>query len=206
MPRIDAATVAEHHAQQRRALLDAARALLAQTGEAPSMGAVGQRVGLARSSVYQYFDSAEELLTAVVTEVFPSWAEHILTKVAAAPTAGSRVWAYVEANIDLFASSEQAVARALTRVVNPQVLHGPMQDFHAQLQVPLREALRDLGEPDPDAMAEHVNSLIMQASRDLEAAERSARATLRTQTLGRLHRLLRGYLSLSDHLPVESPD
>ena len=73
MPRIEAPRVAEHHARQRRALLDAAHALLAETGEAPSMAAVGRRAGLARSSVYQYFDSPGALLHAVVTDVFPTW-------------------------------------------------------------------------------------------------------------------------------------
>lgn len=198
MPRIEAATVAEHRVQQRRALLDAARALLAETGEEPSMRAVGERVGLARSSVYQYFASAEELLAAVVADIFPAWAEQVLDKVAAAPTAGSRVWAYIEANVDLFASSEQAVAAALTRVVDAQVLQGPMHEFHARLQAPLHEALHDLGEPEPAVMAEHVNSLIMQASRDLDAVEPEDRAALRARALDRLHRLLRGYLMLSD--------
>lgn len=195
MPRIRAATVAEHRGQQRRALLAAARALLAETGEVPSMGAVGRRVGLARSSVYQYFASSDELLAAVVADVFPSWAAQVLTTVAAAGDPGSRVWAYVEANVDLFASAEQAVARALTRVVDPQVLSGPVHAFHARLQAPLHEALTDLGEPEPEAMAQHINAMIMQASHDLEDAASGGRAPV----LGRLHRLLRGYLGLADH-------
>lgn len=198
MPRIQATTVAEHHAQQRRALLDAARSLLAETGEEPSMRVVGERIGLARSSVYQYFASAEELLAAVVADVFPDWAERVLDEVASAPTPGARVWAYIEANVGLFASSEQAVAVALTRVVDPQVLQGPMQEFHARLQAPLHEALRDLGEPEPDAMASHVNALIMQATRGLEGAVPETRAELRDAALDRLRRLLGGYLALPE--------
>ena len=59
MPRIDAPTVAEHHAQRRAALLAAAEELLAEQGvEAVTPAAVGARAGLARSSVYQYFSSS----------------------------------------------------------------------------------------------------------------------------------------------------
>lgn len=162
------------------------------------MRVVGERVGLARSSVYQYFASAEELLAAVVADVFPDWAAQVLDEVATASTPGERVWAYIEANLDLFAGSEQAVAVALTRVVDPQVLQGPMQAFHAQLQAPLHQALRDLGETEPDAMAKHVNSLVVQATRDLEGAEPEAAGDLRDHALGRLRRLLRGYLSLPE--------
>jgi AcrR family transcriptional regulator len=193
VPRIQAATVAEHHALQRRALLDAARALLAEAPEKPSMGAVGRRAGLARSSVYQYFASADELLAALVAELFPDWAHQVVSRVQAATGPGERVWAYVEANLDLFSSSERAVARALTQVVEPHVLRGPMEAFHHQLQVPLRQALTDFGEPEPEAMAEHIDSLILQASRDVVDVEPSA---TRDVARARLRRLLGGYLRL----------
>ena len=197
MPRIQAASVAEHHARQRRALLDAAHALLAETAQAPSMAAVGRRAGLARTSVYQYFASAEELLAAVVADVFPTWAGQVLERVAAAPTPASRVWAYVVANVDLFASSEQAVARALTQVVEPRVLQGPMEEFHARLQGPLRQALADFGEPEPETMAELVDVLIVRASQEVgSAAARPDNAAVRDLTLARLRRLLGPYLGL----------
>ncbi|NLB46735.1 MAG: helix-turn-helix transcriptional regulator, partial [Microbacteriaceae bacterium] len=57
MPRISAATVAEHRANQERLLLDVAHAFLEETGDLPSMRAIAERAGLARSSVYHYFGS-----------------------------------------------------------------------------------------------------------------------------------------------------
>jgi AcrR family transcriptional regulator len=198
VPRIQAATVAEHHALQRRALLDAARALLAETPEKPSMGAVGRRAGLARSSVYQYFASADELLAALVEEIFPDWARQVLSRVQAASAPGERVWAYVEANLDLFASSERAVARALTQVVEPDVLQGPMEEFHRRLQVPLRQALTDFGEPEPDAMAEHIDSLILPPSRGRADGDPPLTSATRDVALARLRRLLGGFLRLDE--------
>lgn len=192
MPRIDAPTVAEHHARKRRALIDAARVLLAETGEAPSMTLVGQRAGLARSSVYQYFSSKEDLLQAVVADVFPDWAQQVQRRVDAASQPGERVWAYVEANVALFAGVEQAVALALARVVDPHVLRGPMQEFHAQLQVPLREALADLGEPAVGDMADTIDGLIMHSCRS--AAD--VGDDQRDETLARLRRLIGSYLRL----------
>lgn len=122
-------TVAEHHALQRRALLDAARALLAETPVKPSMGAVGRRAGLARTSVYQYFASSDELLAALVAELFPDWADQVLSRVHAASGPGERVWAYVEANLDLFASAERAVARALATAGSDSRFDQPLADF-----------------------------------------------------------------------------
>jgi AcrR family transcriptional regulator len=198
VPRISASTVVEHHALQRRALLDATRALLAETGEMPSMGTVARRAGLARTSLYQYFGSADELLAAVVGDVFPEWADRVLQHVASATEPGEQVWKYIEINLELFAGSEQSVAQALTRVVEPRVLQGPMEAFHAQLQIPLRGALVAFGEPEPDAVAEHIDALIVQASRELETADPTHRRTAKERTLARLRRLLGGYLRLAD--------
>ena len=191
MPRIEAPTVAEHHARQHRALLDAARSLLAETASVPSMGAVARRAGLARTSVYQYFDSADQLLAAVVADVFPDWSRRVLERVGAARTPADRIWAYVEANVELFTGTEQIVARALTRVVAPDVLRGPMEAFHAGLRVPLLEALTDHGEPEPPAIAELIATLVVSAARSAAADEDDASAEV---VLSRLRRLLGPYL------------
>jgi AcrR family transcriptional regulator len=196
VPRISAATVAEHRERQERALLDAARALLAETGEAPSLAAVGTRAGLARSSVYQYFASRDDLLAAVVADVFPDWAGQVSARVEAASTPGERIWAYVCANVDLFASSEQAVARALASVVEPRLLKAPMEAFHARLQEPLLAALTDLGESRPRLVAELVDSMVVSVSRSMAPGDGDAEPLDRDSALALLGRLLSGYLGL----------
>lgn len=196
MPRIDAPTVVEHHARQRRALLDAARTLLAQTGQEPSMVAVGRLAGLARSSVYQYFSSTEDLLHAVVADVFPDWTRRVQAHVGAAASPEEKIWAYIEANVRLFTSAEQALAQTLIRVVEPAVLRGPMTQFHAELQVPLRDALTASGESDVRAIADMIDALIVHASR-AAGSDDAASPTLAAngdQALRRLRRLLGGYL------------
>jgi len=202
VPRIDAPTVAEHRARQRRAILDAARSHLAATGTAPSLAAVGAAAGLARSSVYLYFSSREDLMAAVVDEVLPQWASAVAAEVAAAPTPGEKVWAYVRSNVELFHSSEQAVATALTEVVEPTLLAGPMAAFHAELQEPLLAALRESGEPYPEVVAELVGSLTVKVTHSTAGASAPLTAD---QTLALLRRLLAGYLGLPEEQPEEQP-
>ena len=193
MPRIQAPTVAEQRQHQTRVILDAARSILASSAEPLSLAAVGREAGLPRTTVYQYFSSRDELLAAVVADVFPDWARQVRQKIEAAGTPAERVWAYVVANVDIFASSEQAVAHALAVAVDPQVLRGPMDAFHAELRAPLTVALADLGEPEPTAMAELVNALILQVSHDLDASGGLGRDA----ALALLRRLLAGYLGLA---------
>ena len=156
MPRIQAPTVAEHRARQRRAILDAARAHLAEEGRAPSLAQVGARSVLPESSVYDYFDSRNDLLAAVVADVFPDWADKVIRSMQAADTPGKQVWAYVEANMKLFASSEQAVARALTNVVDPTLLAEPVTRFPPVPAGPLRgDAQGPRGRPAPTHHRHH---------------------------------------------------
>lgn len=193
MPRIQAATVAEHRALQEEALLRAARDLLAETGEAPSLAEVGARAGLARSSVYQYYGSREDLLAAVVAQVFPAWLERVESRVAAAASPPDRLMAYVEVNVRLFTGPDQAVARALMRAVDPAVLQPPMTRFHESLQESLRAALAALGEPDPATMADIVDSAILRAVRDVPGAGCDGAAGDHEEALAVLRRLLLPY-------------
>ena len=63
MPRIKADTIADHVAQQRAAVLDAAVRLFTERGYAEvSLGDVAAEVGLARNSLYRYVPDKLHLL------------------------------------------------------------------------------------------------------------------------------------------------
>lgn len=171
MPRIKAATVVEHRAAQHRALLDATRTLLAETGDVPSLAAVAARAGLARPSVYQYFASRQDLLDAVVQDTFPRWSRRIASAMAGAGTPGQQVLAYAEENLQLVADGEHAVARALVAVTPGDTLAATSRAMHDQLRTPVIAALRAHGTPDPEAMADLVNAVVMAGSRMVEAGD-----------------------------------
>jgi AcrR family transcriptional regulator len=175
-------------------VLDSARAILGETRAAPTLAATAERAGLARSSIYRYFASAEELLAAVVADVFPEWAGKVRQRVEEASTPGEKVWAYICANVDLFASSEQDVASALSEVADPHLLRQPMEAFHAELQRPLLAALADHGESRPELMAETIESALMQVARRL--GEPPAAPLGKDEALSLLRRMLGGYLQL----------
>jgi AcrR family transcriptional regulator len=62
---------AENRAEQTRAILDSARAQLAEVGPAAlSVRQVARDVGVVSSAVYRYFPSRDELLTALIVEAY----------------------------------------------------------------------------------------------------------------------------------------
>ncbi|MDI1466220.1 helix-turn-helix domain-containing protein [Catellatospora sp. KI3] len=169
MPRIQAATVAEHRSLQRRALLDAARDILASGApEAPSLSAVAQRAGLARSSVYQYFKSREDLLDAVIADMFPRWSSLVAQRMDGAATAAEQVLAYADANLELVAQGEHAVMRGLAMAAPGAALHESSRVLHEQLRVPLVDALARSGATEPSHMAELIQALVRTGSLMIE--------------------------------------
>jgi AcrR family transcriptional regulator len=182
VPRIDAPTVAEHRAARERALLDAARTLLTDRPDrVPTLAEVGEVAGLSRSSVYQYFTSREDLLSGLVRDSFPRWQERLDAAVAAATGPRERILAFVRANLELVADGEHALARTLASVAPSEDLARRSQTFHDQLLVPVREALEELGAPDPETTTELLNALVLTASRLVERSgdlDRAADATV----------------------------
>lgn len=175
MPRITAPTVAEHRAAQQRALLDAARTLLARTGQAPSMAEVAAQAGLARPSAYQYYKSRQDLLHALVLDVFPSWTRRVEDAMKAQPQPADRILAYAFANIALVADGEHAVASALAAVAPSEELNNQSALMHRRLLDPLIGTLQELGVQDPEATAELINAIVHTATRMLDnGADREA--------------------------------
>lgn len=87
-PSFQRARVPEQKEQRRNDLLDAARRLLATLGLAEvGLSAIAREAGVAKSNVYRYFGSREEILLAILTEDVAHWLVTIERELA--PLAGT---------------------------------------------------------------------------------------------------------------------
>jgi AcrR family transcriptional regulator len=168
VPRISAPTLAQHRATQQRALLDAARAILAETGKPPTFAALAERAGLARPSVYQYFRSGEDLLQAMVEDVFPRWSATVAAAMDEADDDAGRVRAYMRTNLELVAEGEHALATALASVGPQSAVMEGSRAMHDELLQPLTRTLEALGARDVVRAAELLNAVVNSAARMIE--------------------------------------
>ena len=146
MPKISAATVAEHRARQRQGLLDAAARLIATSDAAGlSLRDVAQEAGVSRTSVYDYFPSLGELLAALALEALPSWTMRLERAVSRARTPSTKVTAYVNETLELMASGEHRLAMALDELEVSAETRRRLADLHGALVEPLRVALNAAG-------------------------------------------------------------
>ncbi len=187
MPRISAPTLAEHHARQRRVLLDAATAILETDGFAALTPAeVGRRAGLARSSVYQYFGSAAEIVAAVVEEAFPRANAALAVALAGREDPIERIDTYVATTLRLGAEGAHRVAAALASAELHEACLQRLRQLHEEQAQPLFAAVRDLGVPDPELTATLLGGLVQAALKCIEHGG-PAEVTIR-HTLELIHR------------------
>ncbi|WP_405683533.1 TetR/AcrR family transcriptional regulator [Streptomyces sp. NBC_00057] len=172
MPKIRAATVAEHHAQQRLALVRAARELLeGGDAEAVTFTAVARATGLARNSVYKYFPGRPELLAAVVEDAMPRWTDAIQSGMSVAGTPEEKIAAYVSSQLELVRSGEHRIAEALAGVRDAKVVRESAARVHRELLTPLIGALTELGEEDPRRTALLLQGIVNAATTAIEAGD-----------------------------------
>ncbi|MEU0831168.1 helix-turn-helix domain-containing protein [Streptomyces sp. NPDC005969] len=178
MPKISAATVAEHHAQQRLALVRAARALLeGGDAEAVTFTAVAKATGLARNSVYKYFPGRPELLAAVVEDAMPRWTSAIRAGMSAATTPEQKIAAYVTSQLELVRSGEHRIAQALAGVRDAVVVRESAAQAHRELLTPLTGALAELGDDDPRRTALLLQGIVNAATTAIESGDDAAAVT-----------------------------
>lgn len=168
MPRIQAATVAEHRSARLRALLDAARAVVAETGRPPSIGAVATRAGMARPTVYEYFRSSDDLLAALAEDITPRWTSRLRERMSAASTPAARVLAYVRVNLELVAEGEHATIAAIAAAAPGHITGERAAAMHAALIVPLSEALTELGAEPVPVVAAAIDGMVRATARTIE--------------------------------------
>lgn len=178
MPKIAAPTLAEHHARQRQALLEAAVEILETEGVAALVpGAVGRRAGLARSSVYQYFGSGAEIVAAVVEEAFPAANAALAAALDGVEDPLARLDTYVATTLRLGAAGAHRVAAALSAAELPGPCLARLHQLHQEQAEPLRDAIAHLGVPDPELTSRLVGGVVQSALREVESG-REVEATI----------------------------
>ena len=184
MPRIEAPTVAEHHQMRRAALIAAAGDLLAADGvEAVTLGAVGAASGLARSSVYQYFDSTGSLLAAVVEQEIPRATAHLAAVVARAGDPAEKVEAFVKASLRAATDDNHRAMTALGWADLPPQCQTRLAELHREQLAPLVGALTDLGARDPQITATLIYGLVRAAATAINTGAPRTRVTRETLSL-----------------------
>jgi AcrR family transcriptional regulator len=183
VPKISAPTVAEHRAHQRGALIDAARDLLTDGGYAAlSFGALAERTGLARSTIYSYFHTKEDVVVALCEIELPQVGAEIDRAVARAATPRDRVAAFVRSQLQAAADRRYRIAHALVDAALSDETRRRIMTLHRETMPSAVPLMTELGHPDPAVAAALLQGLINAAVQAMDAGAPARRVAKLTVT------------------------
>ncbi len=137
MPRIRAASIDEHKALTKGALLDAAKALIQESGTANlPLGEIALAAGVGRTTLYDYFRDRDDLIATLVEEELPGVVESILESVPATGSPSDR----------LAELASRTVEFVVTDPVLGVILHREVGRMSSEAEVRIRAAHATLAE------------------------------------------------------------
>ena len=170
MPKIEASNVVDHREKRRAALLAAAVEIAMEEGSSSvTMSAVAARAGLSRSSLYEYFDSREDLIADLVLDELDLWAASLNEQVSATATALEHVEAWMVGALEYVVAGKHRLARELSSVALPPHRVPEVRAAHHRLTGPLIKALGEAGTSDPARVANFVNGLVEATTRRVDS-------------------------------------
>jgi len=172
MPKINAATVAEHRARQQDALLKAARDLLLDEGyPALTFEALARRAGLARPSVYAYFRTKDDLIIALCEAELPKVAADIEKALRQAATPRGRIAAYVRTQLRAARRRRYRLTHALASAPLAAETRRRIIALHRDLVPSAAPVFTELGHPHPALAATLLQGLINAAVAAMDNGE-----------------------------------
>ena len=199
MPRIAAPTVAEHRARQREVLVAAARDLLTAGGySALTFTALAARTGLARSAIYTYFRSKDDLVVALCEAEFPAVAAETERAVGRETTFRDQVAAFVRAQLRVAQQRRYRIVHALANAPLTDEARRRIMALHQELMPSAVPLFARAGHPQPELAAALLQGLINAAVTAIDAGEPPRRVTDITVTAA-LDGLGRQTVSVAGH-------
>jgi AcrR family transcriptional regulator len=168
VPKIAAATLAEHREQRRDALLEAATSVMRESGTV-TMAAVAERTGLSRSAVYEYYRSSADLIADVLVDELAAWIDHLADATSGIDDPRERLVAWIRAALAYVADGRHALVRSAGDATLPPVRRAQVQSLHRDLAGPVYVALRDIGVTDAERVAAYVWGVVEAATRHIES-------------------------------------
>ncbi|MEY3407159.1 MAG: hypothetical protein RL038_220 [Actinomycetota bacterium] len=161
MPKIVAESVAANRDLRQNAILSAATEIArAQGFEAVTIGAVAQHAGLARSSVYAYFNSSADLIADVLVDELTDFIDYLSEKTASLPRDKMFIRRWIETSMEYILDGRHSLARAAGSVELPATRRAQLKNLHREMYQPLAETLVSLGAENPMRVGQQISALL----------------------------------------------
>ncbi|MFY9332097.1 MAG: TetR/AcrR family transcriptional regulator [Candidatus Nanopelagicales bacterium] len=169
MPAIDAPTVAEHRERRRDTLVHITAEIMIESGcRAVTMASVAKRAGLSRTAVYEYYNSAGDIVADVIVDEMHAWCDYLDDATRTIEDPQARIEAWIRSALGYVSDGRHAIVRAAADATLPPVRQAQVHALHRQLAQPLTVALTELNVAAPERTTAFIWSLVDAATRRIE--------------------------------------
>lgn len=178
MPRIKADSIAEHVAEQERAVFDSAIELFIERGyDNVRLSDIAASIGLARNSLYRYFPDKAHILLRWFEQELPHQVARSTAILNGPGSPADRIIAWAHDQLNYARRPEHTLITQITTLVpnlEPEARER-LASAHQQLTQPLHTALAELAIPGRDhaLVADLIQSLVLAAGRHVQPEEPS---------------------------------
>lgn len=143
MPRIAHESIKKHREARKSEILTAAYTVLKDEGfDAVSFSSVAKRVGIARNSIYDYYESNNALITAMLMNLGPQFASFLSNRLQDAATVDEMISTFVRSMFEWNRDSNFELVIAANRSKIDAVTLTRMREIYRE---PLDKRLADAG-------------------------------------------------------------
>ncbi len=170
MPKISAPTLAAHRELRRQQLMGAALELAMSDGaHAITVAAVASKAGLARSSVYEYFESSADLVADLVIEELSYYTARLADAIKDESDPFVQIELWIAEGLRYVADGRHMLVKSLNTISTPDFRKEEITLGHRKMMAPLRSALVSTGVKDPIAAGAFLQSATDAASIRIDA-------------------------------------
>jgi AcrR family transcriptional regulator len=168
VPKIAANTIAENRDLREAAILSAANSIAREQGLAQvTFSAIAKKTGIARTTVYAYFDSSADLIADVLIDELFEMNELLSHRVQSAATPREGVTSWISASLEYVNDGRHELLKSAASVELPPVRRAQMQQLHRAMISPLVDALSNLKVDQPQTVAMQISGVVDVAVRRL---------------------------------------
>ena len=169
-PKIQAATIVEQRAMRQRQLIDAALAIALESGAANiTVGAVAQRAGLARSSIYEYFSSSADLIADLVIEELALYQKRLSQAVIGTQDPYQHIELWIAEALQYVVDGRHMLIKSLNAATIPEFRRDEISQGHRNLMTTISAPLQEIGLTDIRGAMSYLQNTIETASVRIES-------------------------------------
>ncbi len=170
MPKIQAPTLIAHRELRRQQLMSAAIELALHEGPAAiTVAAVAAKAGLARSSVYEYFESSADLVADLVIEELDYYTKRLAVAIKDITDPFDQIAEWIAEGLRYVADGRHMLVKSLNTISTPEYRKEEIAVGHRKLLAPLRKALAESGINDQQSAAAFLQGVTDAASVRIDA-------------------------------------